>query len=379
MKTASLRFFLLAAASIVGLLSMPVPAGEPANAPSKTPKEFVLVEPDTINGETVAAWKEDGFSGVAAVLDERFHPEIYQACAKAAGDGGVELYYWIEVGRNPRMAGEHPQWMASLGMHDDWLKRFPDAKPPGQGEVAKAFPWVSINYQEPFEAHLERIDRLVKMLPPNHAGVLLNDLQGGPSSCGCGNPQCRWATDYHVLATGAKFVDDDAGARFVAAVQRKMGRQAVIPVWATECEAEDLSQEKRAGEWTTGYSGTVGCAVGSCPKVFTKQFAALARGHQGHIGILALHRELGRDLAGYGQPAGWIGRAVEYLDRTLPANGAQGVSHERLWLVVQGYGIPKGEEKSARRIAAQTGVSVVLVARSRIDQSFEPRNVTVKR
>ncbi|TMP99786.1 MAG: hypothetical protein E6L09_08555 [Verrucomicrobia bacterium] len=348
-------------------------------APSRAPKEFVLVEADAVNAKTVAAWKKERFSGVAAVADERFDAKIYQSCAKAADDGGLELYYWIEVGRNPRMAAEHPEWMASLGIHDDWLKRFPDAKPPGQGEVAKAFPWVSINYQEAFEAHLERIDRLVKVFPPNHAGVLLNDLQGGPSSCGCGNLQCRWATDYHVPATGAKFVDDDAGARFVAAVQRKIGRQAVVPVWATECDAEDLPREKRAGEWTTGYSGTVGCAVGTCPKVFTRQFAALERAHQGNVGILALHREMGRAFTRYGKPGEWIKRAVEYLDRTLSNNGAQAASHGRLWVVVQGYDVSKGEEKSARRIAAQTGASVVLVARARIDQSFEPRNVTVKK
>jgi len=360
-------------------LVLSVAAAEKQNTPSRPPKEFVLVEADAVNAKTVAAWKKERFSGVAAVADERFDAKIYQSCAKAADDGGLELYYWIEVGRNPRMAAEHPEWMASLGIHDDWLKRFPDAKPPGQGEVAKAFPWVSINYQEAFEAHLERIDRLVKVFPPNHAGVLLNDLQGGPSSCGCGNLQCRWATDYHVPATGAKFVDDDAGARFVAAVQRKIGRRAVVPVWATECDAEDLPREKRAGEWTTGYSGTVGCAVGTCPKVFTRQFAALERAHQGNVGILALHREMGRAFTRYGKPGEWIKRAVEYLDRTLSNNGAQAASHGRLWVVVQGYDVSKGEEKSARRIAAQTGASVVLVARARIDQSFEPRNVTVKK
>src|SRR5437867_1483328 len=118
-------------------VALSIAAAEKQSTPSRAPKEFVLVEPDTINAKTVAAWKKERFSGVAALADERFGAGIYQSCAKAADDGGLELYYWIEVGRNPQMAAEHPEWMASLGIHDDWLKRFPDAKPPGASEVAK--------------------------------------------------------------------------------------------------------------------------------------------------------------------------------------------------------------------------------------------------
>ena len=55
------------------------------------------------------------------------------------------------------------------------------------------------------------------------------------------------------------------------------------------------------------------------------------------VAILALHRELGRDLPEYGEAAGWVRRAVDYLDRTLPNNGGQAMARERLWLVVQGY------------------------------------------
>ena len=48
------------------------------------------------------------------------------------------------------MAEAHPEWMASLGMHDDWQKRFP--KPPCQRKGrAKAFPWVPITYRETFK------------------------------------------------------------------------------------------------------------------------------------------------------------------------------------------------------------------------------------
>ena len=383
MNIASTRFSSsFSVGAVLWLASQLLAADRPGAASQPTvvkPNELVLAEPAAVTKKAVIAWKTDGLTGVVAVLDEQFSAKTYQSSAKAARGSGLDLYYWIEVGRNPELAEEHPEWVASLGMHADWLKRFPHAKTPGAGEVAKAFPWVSINYREAFDAHLARIDRLLRRVPRDYRGILLNDLQGGPAACGCGNLQCRWATDYHVPATAKKFEADDAAARFVAAVQAKVGSKEVIPVWTTECDREDLPKEKRAGEWTTGYSGTVGCAVGSCPKVFTQQFTALTRTHRGNVGILALHRELGRVFPKYGATTGWIGHTLEYLDRTLPDNGGQAMPHERLWLVVQGYGVSQEEEKAARQSAARTGVGAVIVARARIDQSFEPRIVPVKK
>ena len=383
MNIASVRFSLcFSVGAVLCLAPRLAAADQPGAASQRTvvkPNELVLVEPGAVTKKAVVAWKNDGLTGVVAVLGERFSAKTYESSSKAAHDTGLDLYYWIEVGRNPKLAAAHPEWMASLGMHTDWLKRFPHAKTPEAGEVAKAFPWVSINYREAFDAHLARIDRLLRRVPRNYRGILLNDLQGGPASCGCGNLQCRWATDYHVPATAKKFEADDAAARFVAVVQAKLGSKEVIPVWTTECDKEDLPKEKRAGEWTTGYSGTVGCAVGSCPKVFTQQFTALTTAHRGNVGILALHRELGRVFPEYGATTSWVGRTLEYLDRTLPNNGGQAMPHERLWLVVQGYGVSQEEEKAARQTAARTGVGAVIVARAWIDQSFEPRMVPVKK
>jgi len=113
--------------------------------------------------------------------------------------------------------------------------------------------------------------------------------------------------------------------------------------------------------------------------VFTQQFTALTRAHRGNVGILALHRELGRVFPRYGATTGWVGHTLEYLDRTLQDNGGQAMPHERLWLVVQGYDVSHEEEKAARQSAARTGVGAVIVARARIDQSFEPRIVPVKK
>ena len=73
----------------------------------------------------------------------------------------ARLYYWIEVGRNKDFAREHPEWMASLGSHDDWRNSFPDAPRLNKGEVAKAWPWTPIAYQKAFDAHLARIKELL--------------------------------------------------------------------------------------------------------------------------------------------------------------------------------------------------------------------------
>src|SRR5437879_10019246 len=114
------------------------------------------------------------------------------------------------------MAAAHPRWMAALGSHEDWQKNFPKFPEPGAGEVAKAYPWVPIGYREAFDAHLARIKALIIRAAGSYRGILLNDLQGGPASCGCGNLQCRWAIDYRVPATATPLAGDDVAARFLA-------------------------------------------------------------------------------------------------------------------------------------------------------------------
>jgi hypothetical protein len=47
----------------------------------------------------------------------------------------------------------------------------------------------------------------------------------------------------------------------------------------------------------------------------------------------------------------------------------------QLWVVVEGN---NDEENIARHAAAQVGVGAVLVARSKIEQSYEPRMISAK-
>jgi hypothetical protein len=344
------------------------PVEEETQPNDNSPMEAVICEPNLVDNEHVAAWKSEGFSTVVLVLDERFEAAAYQKAASTIAAASLDLYYWIEVGRNPTLAREHPEWMAALGMHDDWRMNFPHMPDLADHEVAKAWPWVPIAYSDAFNAHLERIKALLDRVPGDYRGLLLNDLQGAPSSCGCGNLQCRWAIDYGVPSTTPKVDAPDVAARFLAEVRTLVDNKVVIPVWTTECERQDLAREKSAADFSTGYCGTVDC-FDNCRDRFAEQWTALYTSHQGPIGILAVHKELNRDRSEYGQSANWIARTVDYLDQLKPKR----LPHNRLWLVVQGYGLTPSEESAARETAKRTGASAVLVAKSRIDQSYEPR------
>ena len=349
-----------------------------APGPTKaSPIEIVLVEASPFTLAAVSEWKKEGFSAVAVVLDERTSEVDFRTIARRTSEGGLDLYWWIEVARNPKLAASHPRWMAALGMHEDWQKNFPNFPEPGVNEVAKAFPWVPIGYREAFDAQLERIDQLLKRLPPGWRGLLLNDLQAGPSSCGCGNLQCRWAIDYQVRPTATKLDGDDIAARFVAEVRKRAGDKAVIPVWTTECEEADLPADKHHGQPGTGLCGTVGCATGACPDVFTRQWSALASGHDRPIGLLTLHTALKRTRKEFGGGPGWVTNAVAYLNKTLPANGGKLISSDRLWVVVE-EDARNTREATARELAGKAGAGAVIVARAKIDQSYEPRMIPAK-
>jgi hypothetical protein len=335
--------------------------------------EWLLVTPQQVQRDALSAWKSEGFSGVVLLLDET-NVTAVRAATASLDDASMPFHYWIEVGRNVSFANAHPEWMASPGMHEDWRKNFPKAPQARAGEVVKAFPWVPINYKDAFDAHLKRVEQLLRDAPTNHSGVLLDHLQGGPSSCGCGNLQCRWATDYHMPATGTR-AGDDAAAQFVRAVQKFIGAKPVVPVWTTECEHDDLPATRRADRKSTGLCGMVGCATGSCPKEFAKQWESLTKDHRHPVALLALHNDFARTNAAFAQGPAWVPRTVAYLEDTLREEGKTSFPRSRLWLVVQG--VTRDEERSARKSAANARAANVIVSRVPLDQSFEPRVVKV--
>lgn len=369
-----LRLLLLAVVLLTPMARAQVPSS-PSQV--KVPAiEIVLVEPEVVTPASVSQWKKENFKAVAVVLDEKTGEATYRAAARHISDGGLDLYCWIEVARNPKLAAAHPAWMAALGSHEDWQKNFPNFPEPGKNQVAKAFPWVPIGYRETFDAHLARAEQLLKRAPPGWRGLLLNDLQGGPSSCGCGNLLCRWAIDYFVPSTATKLEGDDVAARFVAEVRKRAGDKAVIPVWTTECEEVDMPASKNQGRPGTGLCGTVGCATGACPTVFGRQWSALTSTQDGAVGLLAMHAALLRTQREFGGGPEWMTNAVAYINKTVAAHGGKTISPNRLWVVVDGS--QSAEESIARNLAAKAGVGAVIVARTKIDQSYEPRMVSTK-
>lgn len=346
-------------------------------APSATlraaTREIVLVTPDMVDATNCIAWKKEGFAAIALVQDEQTQTTSLRKAAEIASAAALDVYLWIEVGRCPSLAREHPEWMAALGSHDDWHTRFPKLRLPEKDEVAKAWPWVPIGYQETFRAQLDRVGKLIERAPEGFKGLLLNDLQGGPASCGCGNLQCRWAIDYRVASTATKLTSLDTAARFVNEVAKLRKGKAVIPVWVTECEQEDLPESKRQkGSWGTGYCGTVPC-LDYCRQRFAEQWTALQTGRDGPTALLALHQEFQRERKEYGTPSSWVDQCWSYCDKQNSR-----LPHERLWLVVQGYNVRPEDELALRARAAKVGLGAVIAARTRIDQSYEPRIVKVK-
>ncbi|MBI3862846.1 MAG: DUF3179 domain-containing protein [Planctomycetia bacterium] len=363
--------------------TLTAPETGPASAINKqarpaAPLEAVLVDPADVTPEKVANWAQAGHRAVVVVLDERNSAESYAAVARMIGAAQLDHYYWIEVARNKSMADAHPRWMASLGMHDDWRGRYPKTPLPVKDkEVAKAYPWVPIGYRETFDAHLQRITRLQKLAAEPYRGILLNDLQGGPAACGCGNLQCRWALDYGVPSTTEKLEGPDVAVRFLTSVRKLAPGKEVIPIWMTECEHDDLSSNLRNGARSTGLCGSVPCATGTCPKVFAQQWAPLAADGNGPIGLLVLQKELQRNGPLYAATS-WIPKAVDYVDSIASQSGKAVLPRERLWLVVQGEGLPEAERTAARASALQIHPAAVLVALTRIDQSYEPHVIPVK-
>ena len=252
--------FRLAILLTISVTSMQVSRSEVRADEPKPAMKGVLVGLGRVSPDFLAAWKAKGVSAVVVPLDDASKRQ-WQPAAEAVERAGMTLWPWIEVARNPAMADAHPEWMAAIGAHhDDWRRRFPDAPAKKRGEVIKAWPWVPIGYAPAFDAHRQRLKLLLGDLPGRWAGVFLNDLQGGPSSCGCGNDQCRWALDYGSPPTAVKMPGDDAAATIVAELSARHPGKVVIPVWVTECELVDLPDAKGG----TGLCGRVSCAKNDC-------------------------------------------------------------------------------------------------------------------
>ena len=284
-----------------------------------------------------------------------------QACQRIS-HAKLDLYFWIEVARCPDLADAHPQWMASLQGHTEWRRLFANPPTPGANQVVKTYPWVPILNAEPFQGQLARVGRILEDRPAPQ-GVFLNDLQGAPSACGCGNHLCRWTSDYGKFRTTTP-LGNDAPAAFVAAVQKLVPQARVIPVWTTECEQHDGAKD--------GLCAGVGCFHGICWKAYTEQLMPVAKQCE-TLGVLLPYRAFQRDTPVYGQPAGWITSAVKSFQMMPTRHNGIAIAPSRLIAVLQGWDVTEAQVIQQMDVAGRSGVSGYLVSYAEIEQSWEPQ------
>jgi hypothetical protein len=326
----------------------------------KTVVRGVLVRIDRLTAEFVTSWKTRGATSIVVPLDEKTK-KAWDGIARTAQQVGMSLWPWVEVARNGAMADAHPEWMAAPGgHHDDWRRRFPQAPKAKAAEVIKAWPWVPIGYAPAFDAHRARLKALLADLPGHWSGVFLNDLQAGPSSCGCGNDQCRWALDYGSPPTAAKRQGDAAAASIVSELRSRHPGKAVVPVWVTECEPADLPDAKDG----TGLCGRVGCARGDCWPRYARAWDALLKATDGPVAA-ALWTETFRR-----ESARWMEGALALFQR--PPRAKETLTPDRTIAVVQAWGKPVSELDTLITRLDRLGVNWVL-ALDPVDQSWEPR------
>lgn len=359
-----LRWTVLACGWLAVVISPAVAAGAD---PVPDPLRAILMRAEKISGPALDDAKARGMNAIVLPLatpavDPAESSRVTTARARQIREAGFRLYYWIEIGRCPELADAHPEWMASLQGHPEWRRLFKDPPVPGKAEVVKNYPWVPILYEESFAAHLARVKRLVSDLPVPE-GLFLNDLQGGPSACGCGNTLCRWTADYGDILTATP-LKPDAAVRFVEQVELLVPGAEIVPVWTTECEEADCDQE--------GHCAGVGCFEGICWKAYTSQLMPVAERCR-RMGALLLYKALERDLSRYGPPGGWIPVALDTFRTMPPQRKGQPIPANRLIAVLQGWDVRESEVDAQQQLALQAGAAGFVLSTFKIDQSWEPR------
>lgn len=281
---------------------------------------------------------------------------------------GLSVGYWVEVARSPKLADEHPEWMASLQTHDEWRRFFPDIAEPKPYEVAKTYPWVPILSREPFKAQRERVEKMLSDLPTPKL-IFLNDLQGAPSACGCGNLLCRWTSDYGNRRTTIP-LGDDASALFVSAIQKASPKSEVIPVWTTECEEQDGEPD--------GLCAGVGCFNGICWKSYVRQLMPVAE-TSNRIAVQATYKQFQRDIDHYGTAeASWVTFAIETFATMPPRHGSKAIPASRVIAIIQGWDVTTEEIDAQQQAANRAGANGYVVAYDKLEQSWVPKIVAWK-
>lgn len=314
----------------------------------------VIARPDRTLGD-------EALNAIVVTLEDGGSIRSAQLACAAVRERGLSFAYWIEVARAPALAEAHPEWTASLPSDGEWRRAFPDVPAARDGELAKAHPWVPIASEEAFAAQLARVRTLLAGKPEPDA-IFLNDLQGGPSACGCGNVQCR-SIEGDVAEGGGTPIGPDAAVRFMASVQQLAPRARIIPVWTSECERGD------------GACNGVLCTdvrEDACVRKFRQSWQPV-RARSSEIALLLTYRAFGRDEVRYGiEKAAWVRTALVEAPR-IGAGSANAPVAAPLIAVLQGWEVKSDEIAAQIARAGEARVGGWVVALTPIDASYEPR------
>ena len=319
----------------------------------------VLVHADNVSAGSLKKWASEKISTVVLEITGSSSPKKVSKAVRQIEQAQLQTGYWMEIARQPELARSHPEWMASLQTHPEWRIQFPNFPQLRSNEVAKVYPWVPVLYRETYPVHLARVQKQLHPLPQPKF-LFLNDLQGAPSACGCGNTFCRWTTDYGPIKTATR-LPNRAAADFVEAVSKLNPSTTVVPVWTTECAKEDADHEQ-------GCAG-VKCFGGACWREYSKQLGPIASSSS-VIGVLLPFQDFQRNVT---QGPRWQKSALESFQKVIPTHGLAPLLPNRLLAVIDGYQRSPREIKTQVDQARELGTGSYLLSLIRIDQSWEPR------
>lgn len=309
------------------------------------------------------------------VLDLAAESALLHLTAAAAREHGVDVWGWIEVGRDPAAAGAHPDWMHAP-QHHEWLQAFPDYRAQGGRHPALVSDWICVNNRKAFDYALKRVQTLVQAAPPLD-GVLLNDIQGPPAGCGCGNILCRsWDNSPGDKIAPTPYTNPDlffsevfwrACADALAGHPEKpLPRERVVPILCGECEIGIPMGAAFSPDGVLNNCRGIDCSNVCSLHYWPAMVRAFApeRGGPSAVGLLTPYKLFGRDLSLYGSTAAWVQASLTHYHSCEPT--------ARLTAVIQGW------EVTAEELEAQTAQAVaghadgLLILEEPLDQSYHP-------
>lgn len=323
---------------------------------------------------TKSRLRQSALRGEAVVFDLAAETEILRAASERARSVGVAVWGWIEVGRDEAAASAHPDWM-HLPQHHEWLDAFPDWTSRGGGHKALVAPWICVNNRAVFDYALARVLALTAAAPLLD-GLLLNDIQGPPAGCGCGNVLCRsWDNSPGEKIAPTPYADPDVffpqvfwracAEALAAAPANALPKSRIFPIICGECEVGITMGGVDSPDELRGTCRGIPCSR-PCALVYWPGLvrSLAAQGGPERVGLLTPYKLFDRDTPLYGETAAWVGASVAHYREYDPA--------ANLFAVVQGWEVTSDELADQIEQAAANGVAGTLVLEEPLEQSWWP-------